>query len=829
MALTIPGYEVFESIGEGGMAEVYLGRHIRLDREVALKVMQSRMAKDPTFGDRFIREARIAAKLNHPSIVQIYDVNRYEGTFFLSMEYVKGGDLSDKLRQQLPAAQLSKVIRELCEALDYAHAQGYIHRDIKPGNILFRENGSLALSDFGIARAIHSDTHMTQTGMVVGTPSYMSPEQAQGKVLTGSSDLYSVAVIAYQMVTGQLPYKSESSISVAIKHISDPIPALPENLAAMQGFFNKALAKEPEERFENGNAMSSAFSIALSKVKDISWENQSDIETELIQAPLSDVTHSDFEAFTLERDDVSELETEVLSHGDTGTVARPISSPVAATKLKNDSALSGEVIREKEKSDHSTVQLVFLQINRIKVFFLQKNHGLALAGMLAIALLLGAGLVFLGGGNKTPEASLSPGQKIRISQLLAKADENFSSGNLIEPLGNNAFENYLAILAISPNDPVALAGIATIEASLALAAREDIASLDFTSAEKKIDKISEVRPESKEIEVLNGELVAARAKSKESFNRALEDALQAESSGNIEIAINQYNIAIQLGENSGEDLVLVETELKRIVKEQLDSANQQVSAKSLEKASSSIALAERALVDVDDEGLKSLIAESKEKLKRAEAGKTLNKKIESKLALASQAIAKDKLVEPKNDNAYDHYSSVLALQSSNKAARDGINKVLSSLDRRARSYIKNQSFSLAEKTIAQIKSRRPSDSRISALNNELAQARQLQKQKQADAKRVKDLYDRAEVYLTRNRARGADKIYRKIQLISPDDPGLKKLGNQIADSYAFLADAEIRKRDWRDVYVWVDLGLKHTPNHKKLLEQKALADKKLNR
>lgn len=171
------------------MARVYRARHIRLDRNVALKVMLRRYSRDNSFCERFIREARIAANLNHHNIVQIYDVNRYQDTLFLSMEYVEGGDLTDRLQRPFiddggAGVSPAEVIKPLAIALEYAHEQGYIHRDIKPANILFRDNDSLALSDFGIARAIHSDTHMTQTGMVVGTPSYMSPEQAQGKKLS---------------------------------------------------------------------------------------------------------------------------------------------------------------------------------------------------------------------------------------------------------------------------------------------------------------------------------------------------------------------------------------------------------------------------------------------------------------------------------------------------------------------------------------------------------------------------------------------------------------------------------------------------------------------
>lgn len=250
--INIPEYDILEQIGHGGMADVYRARHKRLDRHVALKILHAHYSEDPSFADRFIREARIAARLNHPNIVQIFDVNRADESLFLAMEYVSGGDLTHNFHPPINQEMLLSLLNQLCSALDFAHQEGYIHRDIKPANILFRENGTLALTDFGIARPIHSKTNITQTGTVIGTPSYMSPEQAQGGELTGASDLYSAAVITYQYVTGELPYQADSSITIAIKHISDPIPTLPDELRPLQSFFDRALAKPPTARFETG-------------------------------------------------------------------------------------------------------------------------------------------------------------------------------------------------------------------------------------------------------------------------------------------------------------------------------------------------------------------------------------------------------------------------------------------------------------------------------------------------------------------------------------------------------------------------------------------------
>lgn len=268
-SIDLPEYQVFEQIGAGGMARVYRAVHRPLEREVALKVLLPEYSEDPSFSERFMREARIAASLVHPHIVQIYDVDQYDQQLYLAMECVKGGDLSEKLDAGLSAKALMKATEELCEALDFAHQEGYIHRDIKPANILFRRDGSLVLSDFGIARSMSTDTQLTQVGMIIGTPTFMSPEQAQGKELTASSDLYSVGVLLFNLITGSAPYRSESAIEVMNQHISAPIPDLPKTLPHLQVFFNRALAKDPDDRYASGKKLFEALTLAFDHADDL--------------------------------------------------------------------------------------------------------------------------------------------------------------------------------------------------------------------------------------------------------------------------------------------------------------------------------------------------------------------------------------------------------------------------------------------------------------------------------------------------------------------------------------------------------------------------------
>ena len=248
----IPGYRIVRELGQGGMATVYLAIQEKFDRQVAVKVMDPEMLHDETFSKRFRRESRIVAKLNHPHIIQVYDVGLSGQHHYLVMELVTGGELNDRLEEGLDVGTAFQVIKEIARALDFAHSQNFIHRDIKPENILFREDGSSVLSDFGIARGMDNETQITTMGSVVGTPYYMSPEQVTGEKLDGRSDLYSLGVVFYKTLTGKVPYDGDSALNIGIRHIKDPLPKLPPGLKAMQPLIDRFMAKMPAHRFQSG-------------------------------------------------------------------------------------------------------------------------------------------------------------------------------------------------------------------------------------------------------------------------------------------------------------------------------------------------------------------------------------------------------------------------------------------------------------------------------------------------------------------------------------------------------------------------------------------------
>ena len=254
-------YDVVRPLGSGGMGEVYLARDRVLGRDVALKVLRKQYAGDDEFAERFKREAMSAASLSHPNIIQVYDRGETEeGASYIAMEYVPGGTLKERISREGPleAADAAGLGAQVAEALGAAHDRGMVHRDIKPQNVLLAARGGAKVADFGIARAGSSAT-ISRTGSVMGTAGYMSPEQALGKPATPKSDLYSLGVVLYEALTGELPYTADNPIAVSMKHVNEPLrppielnPRIPKGMNAL---VTKLLAKDPEDRYADAEEL----------------------------------------------------------------------------------------------------------------------------------------------------------------------------------------------------------------------------------------------------------------------------------------------------------------------------------------------------------------------------------------------------------------------------------------------------------------------------------------------------------------------------------------------------------------------------------------------
>ena len=263
-------YEIIRSIGEGGMANVYLGYDTILDRNVAIKVLRGDLAGDEKFVRRFQREALSASSLAHPSIVEMYDVGVDDGLYFIVMEYVDGKTLKQliKKRGNLTLSEAIDIMLQLTDGMSHAHDSYIIHRDLKPQNIMIKDDGQIKITDFGIAMALNS-TQLTQTNSVMGSVHYLPPEQASGKGSTIKSDIYSMGIIFYELLTGSLPFRGDNAVEIALKHMRDPLPSLrQENSNIPQSIENiilKATAKNPKNRYEDARSMHDDLLTALNE------------------------------------------------------------------------------------------------------------------------------------------------------------------------------------------------------------------------------------------------------------------------------------------------------------------------------------------------------------------------------------------------------------------------------------------------------------------------------------------------------------------------------------------------------------------------------------
>ena len=254
--MEIPGYEIKRLIGQGGMATVYLAEQRSLGRQVVLKILDTSSGINAETVGRFLNEGRLIASLNHPHIITIYDIGQAGDQIFISMEYVEGGDLKDRLQNKIFApAEALTLVEKIAAGLAAAHDNGIVHRDVKPGNILFRRDGTPLLSDFGIAKRLSSDADLTSTGMFVGSPNYMAPEQSEAGPIDGRADLYSLGVIFYEMLTGARTYVAASVIDVILLHKKAPIPKLPTGLEHYQEMLNLMMAKARKDRFRDARSL----------------------------------------------------------------------------------------------------------------------------------------------------------------------------------------------------------------------------------------------------------------------------------------------------------------------------------------------------------------------------------------------------------------------------------------------------------------------------------------------------------------------------------------------------------------------------------------------
>ncbi|MGF1614760.1 MAG: serine/threonine-protein kinase [Gammaproteobacteria bacterium] len=417
--MRIPGYTIETEIGRGGMATVYLATQQLLDRKVALKIMTPSLAADDSFCQRFVKEGKTIAQFKHPNIVTIYDIGAFESHYYMAMEYIGGGTLKERIRDGSAVKEPLSVVRQIALALGYAHTRGFIHRDIKPANILFQEDGSAVLSDFGIAKDMASDEQLTRMGFTVGTPEYMSPEQALGRDVDGRSDLYSLGVVFYEMLAGRKPFLARDAFAVALMHANQPPPPLPDSAKAFQPVVDRLLAKDPRERY----ATAADLLQAIERSQAPAILDASTVPTEVLalseppagpDRPLQRGAEARFSA--LKRWPIPVAAMALVAAAGVYFYPTLVSYQEPAPSVPS-SSLQGPIVDTPRAMSPSTGE----------------------------------------GGE------LSPSVQARVERLLDVAEAHAAIGRLTEPPGSNAYDAYKLVLQIDPQNERAKVAIQTIE------------------------------------------------------------------------------------------------------------------------------------------------------------------------------------------------------------------------------------------------------------------------------------------------------------------------------------------------------------------------------
>ncbi len=510
--LQVPGYDIEERIGRGGMASVYRARQHTFDRDVALKVLKSDLSEDESFCQRFVQESLIVAKLHHSNIVQVYDVGEFKNNFYIAMEYLNGGDLNSALKKGIPVKQTVKIIKQAASALDFAHKKGIIHRDIKPDNIMFREDGAAVLTDFGIAKEIHSDLDLTQTGLIVGTPKYMAPEQIRGAQPSAQADIYSLGILLFQCLTDEVPFHGKDMVSTAYKHFNDPVPQLPPLVAVFQPIVDKMLAKEAENRYQRANEI-------VEDLDELTGESQTsltnlDITKDFIK-PASDLNPT-----IVHPHNQDTLETQVFDK----TVATQIDKPQGK---ENQGSIAEETTSKTTKpwlwplaAVAAVAAIVFVSSTLIgEKENTKPNKTNNNAESIAPPATPKATIV-----SAEPNIERLTNNDITIERLMNEAQLDIAQMRLKKPDSNNAFNKIERVLAIDSNNPRALAAMEQIAEEYAKLAESALGNRNYIIAESYLNHARSASSELSVVDTIQNKLDSA--KRNQSENLASIESLQ---------------------------------------------------------------------------------------------------------------------------------------------------------------------------------------------------------------------------------------------------------------------------------------------------------------
>lgn len=515
----IPGYQIERLIAEGGMASVYLAVQESLHRLVALKLL--RKFDNPAQAQRFYNEGKIIASLEHRNIITIYDLGMVGERHYLAMEFLQGGDLRARINDGMLPQDALDVLETLGNCLSFVHRKGIIHRDIKPENILFRQDGTVVLTDFGVAKHLESDTSLTMDGTTLGSPHYLSPEQAESKPLDGRADIYSLGIVFYEMLTGLKPFQGDSSIEIIIAHLTSVIPVLPPQLLCYQHLLRRMIAKSPADRFANADELVEAVRQLRSSLPEHKQMEAVSCVRILQEAQPPELTHTLEQQFALavvpENKPSKPIKLAAVLLGLIVIVvaaATLVSFPPAhkAPATPQPAQISAATRPSAEKQATLRPLQPPLEEQRESPLPLSPSPPAAKKAPTSVkAALLEAEKILndkpmtipklkqaheyyqltLKNNPRRPEALRGANIianhfvtiKVKIRRYLSLAASAVKDGRLIEPEKNNAVEFYQRILVLEPDNPEALQGLDNIAGLYAERSAIHLSKSEFAAAE----------------------------------------------------------------------------------------------------------------------------------------------------------------------------------------------------------------------------------------------------------------------------------------------------------------------------------------------------------
>ncbi|MCP5420254.1 MAG: protein kinase [Gammaproteobacteria bacterium] len=820
------------------MATVYLATQEALSRLVALKVVAPALAADSQFAQRFLNEGKYVAQLSHQNIITIFDCGSFGNYYYLSMEYLPGGTLEDRIDQGLPLPEALEVAKAIASALGYAHIKGFVHRDVKPLNILFRKEGTPVLTDFGVAKFMESSGQLTAPGMALGSLRFMSPEQVTGQEIDSRSDLYSLGIVFHKMLTGRLPYEAEDPLVVAVMHSTAPLPILTPEYAKFQPVLDKLLAKDREERFQKAEEFIQAitriqrgqppFEENLSKALSVRENLKKAKQREEIDAtreyhePGSPTHRNRWLGWA-----VGGL---VLAAMAGGYLALDLPLPGSGPGTSSTSPIpDGENSLQKIAGYYQQQAEQLFQQGKVSDSLIQIDNGLRVQpnhpGLLALRDRIRKELA-----QKSAQQVEVARRASELKQLLAEAEQHLGNSRFTEPADDNAYQLYQRVLAMDPGNQQARDGLRRIADHFQQEAQQALERKQWREGLARVEEGLKIVPEHPGLMAVRGEIQKAQEQAQiqtqiegllaEAARHWNENQLTQPPGGN---AYENYQQVLRLdpqnaAANQGVD---------RLANFFLTQARQLQQEGQLNKSMTQIEEGLRvrpqaeALMALREQVGKGILDEQSQ---RAEAQRR-QANIQQLLMQAQQYRQQSQFIQPPGSNAYDAYQEVLKLDSSNAQARQGIAWLAQQFQEQARQLQQQGQLEQSLDQLQQGLKVEPENQEMLALHDqiqgELDQRRAASAETERRHQEIDRLLGQAEQQLkaqplTLSAVDGSYASYQAVLKLDPNNDSAQRGVKQLGDAYRQVAEQQRQQGDFQASLASIDKGLGMAPGQSAL-------------